>query len=224
MYWVNFPDLNNYQIRNAKILTEFLSPKLRQRNKASDRFDLEIASGRIKKISPASEKPNLPSDIDIDGKMLWPHFTDIHAHLDKAFTWDRSPNPEGTFAGAASAMNRDRDTYWDDEDVYRRMEFALCCARNHGTAAIRTHVDSRKRVADISWRQFARLKKNWHEEIKLQGVATLPLPDLLGPHGEHIAKMVAENKGLLGAIITGNTEIDGDIGRLFSLANSFDLD
>lgn len=54
----------------------------------------------------------------------------------------RRPNPDGSFIGALTAVMADRAAHWTADDVERRMEFSLRCAYAHGTAAIRTHLDS----------------------------------------------------------------------------------
>ena len=49
------------------------------------------------------------------------------------------------------AAAEDREANWNAEDVRVRMEFSLRCAYAHGTAALRTHLDSLGKQAAISW-------------------------------------------------------------------------
>ncbi len=48
------------------------------------------------------------------------------------------------------------------------MTFALKAAFAHGTAAIRTHIDSIPAQIDISWPVLAELREEWRGRIDLQ--------------------------------------------------------
>ena len=48
------------------------------------------------------------------------------------------------------------------------MDFALRCAYAHGTAAIRTHLDSAPPQHDITWDVFSRMREKWRGRIELQ--------------------------------------------------------
>ena len=78
------------------------------------------------------------------------------------------PNPDGTWIGALNAVHQDREANWSADDVERRMDFALRCAYAHGTAAIRTHLDSAPPQHDITWDVFARMREKWAGRIELQ--------------------------------------------------------
>jgi cytosine deaminase len=63
-----------------------------------------------------------------------------HAHLDKALSGDRAPNPEGDLEGAIVAWH----AQWPrltEEDIAARARAAVDELVAHGTTAIRTHVD-----------------------------------------------------------------------------------
>ena len=55
--------------------------------------------------------------------MCLPTFVDIHTHIDKAHTCERSRNLNGTLAGADAACANDFQ-HWTLEDAKRRMGFA----------------------------------------------------------------------------------------------------
>ena len=80
-------------------------------------------------------------NIDLGGRIVLPRLAELHAHLDKTQTWERAPNLVGTYEGAKSGAKADRKTKWPEEDVYRRMNFALQSAYAHGTRSLRTHID-----------------------------------------------------------------------------------
>ncbi len=64
------------------------------------RLDIEIRDGRIARLAPRGSAP--AGAVDLKGGLVWPGFVDIHTHLDKGHIWPRSPNPDGSFLGAAS--------------------------------------------------------------------------------------------------------------------------
>ena len=118
------------------------------------RCDIEISDGRIAAIAPLGTAP--AGAVDLRGGLVWPGFVDVHTHLDKGHIWPRSPNPDGSFLGAAGTTLSDRAAHWSAEDVRRRMEFGLRCAYAHGTVAVRTHLNSLAPQAEISWPVFRR--------------------------------------------------------------------
>ncbi|WP_019012701.1 cytosine deaminase [Elioraea tepidiphila] len=161
------------------------------------RVDLRIASGRIAAIEPVGTAPDGPS---LDGGMALPCFVDVHTHLDKGHIWPRSPNPDGTFKGAIGAVMADREAHWSAEDTRARFAFGLRCAYAHGTAAIRTHLDTYLPHGRSTWRVFAELRDAWAGRIDLQGVSICPIDRLAGDEGAALADLVAEHGGVLGFV------------------------
>ncbi len=102
--------------------------------------------------------------------MVLPAFVDMHTHLDKGHIWPRSPNPDGTFQGALTAVGKDRAARWTAADVAARMEFSLRCAHAHGTRAVRTHLDAIAPQDAISFPVFAAKQREWAGRIDLQAV------------------------------------------------------
>jgi cytosine deaminase len=162
------------------------------------RLDLEIRDGCVARLAPLGTAP--AGAIDLRGGQVWPGFVDIHTHLDKGHIWPRSPNPDGSFLGAASATMSDRGAHWHAEDVRARMEFGLRCAWAQGTVAVRTHLDSAPPQADISWPVFNELREAWAGRIDLQAATIMPLDLFAEPYGEHVADLVAQCGGILGAV------------------------
>ncbi|MGK7912551.1 MAG: cytosine deaminase [Synechococcus sp.] len=162
--------------------------------------------------------------VDLRKGMVWPCFVDLHTHLDKGHIWPRTPNPDGRFLTALERARADRDNYWTPEDLYRRMEFGLKCSYVHGTAVVRTHLDSFKGRAATSWQVFHQLKQAWHSNIELQAVSIHPLDVYLTPDGEALADLVAESGGLLGGVPQMGPNLEQACDRLFKLAKERDLD
>jgi cytosine deaminase len=124
--------------------------------------DIEILDGTVAAVVPAAAP--VPGAVDLAGRMVWPSPVDLHTHLDKAHIWPRAANPDGTFAGALATVERDAPN-WSARELRRRMDFALRCAWAHGTAAIRTHLDSTPPQGAVTWPVFAELREAWAGRI-----------------------------------------------------------
>ena len=187
--------------------------------------DIALEDGRIADILPAGQLPHVPGNIDLQKQMVWPCFADIHTHLDKAFIWDRTPNPDGTFMGALQATTQDREAYWTDADVERRMEFSLKCAYAHGTSAIRTHLDTFGEHGSRVWPLLRRLQKKWAGKIALQGVS-LTMPErYMSEDRDGIVRNVAETEGgVLGAVLMKHNTTPEALDVLFGLATEYGLE
>jgi cytosine deaminase len=189
--------------------------------------DVEIAAGTIAEIIPAGTKPVSSSEdipvVDLQGGLVWPCFVDMHTHLDKGHIWERSPNPDGTFASAIEAVQADTQKNWNADDVYQRMEFGLKCSYAHGTKAIRTHIDSAGEQGTISLEVFEALQAEWGDRLILQAVSLVSLDYFLTPAGEKLADRIAQIGGILGGFAYMNPDLDKQLDRVFALAKERNL-
>lgn len=94
-----------------------------------------IADGRV---CPSSN--DAAAVIDLGGRLLLPAMAEPHAHLDKAYTADRFPNPSGDLQGAIEVMTAGWPSV-DRADIEKRATRAIRRLLAAGTTAIRTHVD-----------------------------------------------------------------------------------
>jgi cytosine deaminase len=185
------------------------------------RLDLRITDGRIAAIGPSG---TAPEGFDLHRGQVWPCFVDGHVHLDKTQTWPRQPNPDGTHSGARNAVIADRGKYYSEADIEPRFEFGLRCAHAHGTASIRTHLDSYWPSAKLQWAVFRRLRDQWAGRIDLQAVSLCPLERFAGDEGILLANEVAQSGGILGMTTTGeggqaaSPEFQALLERFFGLA------
>ncbi len=139
--------------------------------------DIVLRDGRVAAIVAPGDGTKVLSGAtraDLAGSLVLPRFVDGHTHLDKGHILHRAPNPDGTFLGARTTVAADRELHWTSRDVRTRMEFALRCAYVHGTAAIRTHIDSLGKQTAISWPVFDEIRTDWKGRIELQGAALCP--------------------------------------------------
>jgi cytosine deaminase len=211
---------HNYWIKNANVPAALLvRDELTQTQEELCLVDLEINQGAIAQIVPAGTSP--PSDtqtIDCHKGQVWPCFVDMHTHLDKGHIWERSLNPDRTFASALEVTKTDSEKYWQAEDVYRRMEFGLKCSYAHGTKAIRTHIDSFGEQAEISLEAFKALQTEWADRITLQAVSLVTLDYYQTPEGTALADKIADIGGVLGGVAYMHPDLETQLDTVFYLA------
>lgn len=99
--------------------------------------------------------------------MLWPCTIDAHTHIDKGQVYGRSPNKDGTFAGAQQAAAADRQLYPGLDDLRLRADFALRTAHSHGTVALRSHVDTAGNFPD-RFAVLCELAQDWAGDLAVQ--------------------------------------------------------
>lgn len=219
-----------FALCGARILAAHLSEKTGPRDR--DGFvltDVLIDEGRIAEAVPAGrgEFGDAPRAA-LGGSIVLPLFVDAHTHLDKAHIWRRAPNPTGDFAAALDAVAADRAANWTAADVAARMDFCLRTAHAHGTAAIRTHIDSIGPQTRISWPVVAETRDRWRGRIDLQAVPLFKIQFALDPaHMEDVEAMLdAHGSGVLGAATFMVPELSEGLEVLFALAErkGWDLD
>jgi cytosine deaminase len=229
------PATYHYWLTNAHVpeplMVRSKQGRSREWSKAEDcsadnllRVDIEILDGAIASIATAGtlQSYNTPS-VDLRGGVVFPCFVDLHTHLDKGQTWERSPNPDGSFDQALQTIRRDAENHWHAEDVYQRMEFGLKCSYAHGSKAVRTHIDAAGEQADISFEVFKALREAWCDRLILQAVCLVSLDYFFTPAGERLADQVAELGGILGGVAFMNPEIEEQVDRVFKLAKDRNL-
>ena len=186
--------------------------------------DIEVRGGRIGSIGAAAAHP-VPGMIDLGGRMVLPCFVDSHTHIDKGHIWPRMPNPDGTFPSALEAVGRDRVARWSAADVERRMEFALRCAYAHGTAALRTHLDSLPPQETISWPVFEMMRERWAGRIALQAACLIIIEQVRDRRWfASLVDRVADAKGVLGCVTFMVPDLDALLDDVVRAAAYRDLD
>jgi cytosine deaminase len=214
------PSSERYWLKNAHIPVSLLENEgfSTQTAEGLTLVNLEINDGNINRItSTIPPEDNIPV-IDLKKKIVFPCFVDMHTHLDKGHSWQRCPNHDGTFDGALKMALEDSRREWRLEDVYRRMEFGVKCSYAHGTAAIRTHIDSFGQQAQISLTALAELQRQWAGKITLQAVSLVSLDYYQTSEGAALADKIAEFGGILGGVAYTNPDLQAQIDITFKLA------
>jgi cytosine deaminase len=186
--------------------------------------DITLRNGVIERIDPPGRRTTLPK-LDLDRGMVWPCFVDMHTHIDKGHIWPRRRNPDGTFAGALEAVSIDREMHWRPHDLERRMDFALRAAYAHGTALLRTHLDSAAPQHRESWPAFAKMRDKWAGRIDLQAVSLFAIEHFAdAAFAGEIVDTIAEHGGVLGALTYMTPGLDGLIEKMMRAAAEHGLD
>jgi cytosine deaminase len=189
------------------------------------KVDIVVDRGVITAISPPGSPYVGGERIDADDGLLLPCFADIHTHLDKGHIWPRRPNPDGSWMSALLSVQTDRESLWKAEDVERRMDFSLRCAYAHGTAAIRTHLDSIPPQHDISWDLFERMRDKWAGRIELQAVSLISPDLLMNPEVlDLIARRTKASGGILGGALHTFPQSREAMRAVVEKAGEFGLD
>lgn len=213
---------NHYWLKNAHIPNCLIIDNqiISQTREGLSLCDVQIQEGKITKIITASHNT---IGIDLHQGIMLPCFVDIHTHLDKGHIFERSPNLQGDFNSALETVKKDA-VRWNEEDLYRRMEFGLKCSYAHGTIAIRTHLDCHEKQANISLKIWQELQKKWQDKITLQGVCLVSLDYFLTENGVKLADKIAEIGGILGGVVYTNKDLEIQLETVFQLAKQRNLD
>jgi cytosine deaminase len=232
---IAWPAARRYWLANARVPACLLADPDALAVTADDegvvRVDLLVENGTLARIAPPGGAHEGGSVlVDLGGRQVWPTLIDIHTHLDKSHTVERSPNVDGTFHNARLAAAADRPN-WTKSDLRRRMDFGLRCAYAHGVSAIRTHIDTYPETVERSWSVVREMREQWRGRIDIQAVSLCPVDLLQDEFGDRVASVIARTGGLLGGVTRaaiGNhgaplANIDGLLDRLFALAARHDL-
>lgn len=159
---------------------------------------LELREGRIAQLQPLEASAAAAAG-DAAPLALSP-LVDLHAHLDKTFSWSAYPNLAGQMAGALAA-NTAEAAERSQAQVLERAERALQRAWRQGLRAIRSHVDSGGPQEQPSWEALLQLRDRWRGRVELQLVALVPLATWATSAGAALARRVAAAGGLLGGVL-----------------------
>ena len=108
--------------------------------------DVHVADGKVAAIVDADRsrgaQPTEVPTTDLDDWLLIGALAEPHAHLDKALTAERVPNPTGNLMGAIHAwMAAAEAGTFTHDDVVERATAAMEMLLANGVTAVRTHVN-----------------------------------------------------------------------------------
>lgn len=220
--FIDIPDRNHFRLQNATVpacLADDLPPGAAIDTDGLTQLDFTIEDGRISGMIPSDGDTGGDPAIDLASSMIWPCFVDLHTHIDKGHIWPRKRNPDGTRSGALSATEGDRNANWNADDLRARMNFSLECAWSHGTAALRTHIDSTPPQHKITWPVVSEIRDAWAGRIELQTVCLEPIWGYADKgFSTEIADMMVEYGGIMGAVLNVQDNTDALLDFVIGLA------
>jgi cytosine deaminase len=184
--------------------------------------DIGVKSGRIEAMAPHLDGEG--EEIDLGGRLVLAGFVDSHIHLDKACLLGRCGHDHGSVKEAiraVAAMKRD----FTVEDVHARGARALERAIVQGTTRMRTHVEIDPRIGLRGFTAIKALKRDYAWAIDLT-LCVFPQEGLTNDPGteELLIEALRDGADLIGGCPYMDTDPHAHIGKLFDLAQRFDVD
>ena len=150
----------------------------------------DSATGLIADAGPGLARRADDEVLDCTGMVLLPAPAEPHAHLDKALSASRAPNPAGDLAGAIAAWHAYRPSL-SEAEILGRARVAAHELIAHGTTAIRTHTDVGPGIGLRAIHALVALRGELAGLADLQIVALIS-PPLSGPDGAPQRRLLAE--------------------------------
>jgi cytosine/creatinine deaminase len=160
--------------------------------------DVRCADGVVVAVDTALAVEPGDTVVDVAGRLLLTSFVEPHAHLDKALTAERVPNPSGDLPGAIAAWTEYREHLTLD-DIVDRAERAARILLANGTTVIRTHVDLAENVGLRCVEALTVVRR------RLEGLVDLQIVALMAPWDDH---------GLLREAIAAGADVVGGCGHI----------
>ncbi len=162
--------------------------------------------------------------LDFGGALVLPGLLETHIHLDKACIIDRCHQQEGTLAEAIRETARAKADF-SEEDVYQRGAGVLEQAIAQGTTRMRTHIEIDPAIGLTGFRAIRRLQADYAWAMDLQ-LCVFPQEGMLNNPGTEalLCEALASGADLLGGCPYTDSDPHGQIRRLFTLAQHYDVD
>lgn len=165
-----------------------------------------------------------PVSLDLKGRLVLPGLLETHIHLDKACIMSRCQLQHGTLAEAV-AQTRQAKAGFTEDDVYQRGAQVLEQAILQGTTHMRSHVEIDPQIGLIGLRAVQRLREDYAWAISLQ-ICVFPQEGMLNNPGTEalLVRALQQGADLLGGCPYTDSDPDGQIERLFALAQEHNCD
>ena len=160
---------------------------------------------------------------DLGGVLVFPGILEVHTHLDKCHTWDRAPSRHGDFWESLAVLSVD-SLRWTEEDVYRRADFGLRSAWAHGANALRTHLDTSRRVGAGSHAAVERLRAEWKGRVEIQTVSLCNFTEYFGGGASRVLELTAQYKATaMGGFPQPNPDLPRQLDSLMAAARELGI-
>lgn len=149
-------------------------------------------------------------------RIVIPHLTEAHCHLDKCHTIARIGQVGGDLPHAIAQQRADKDN-WDEDDLRARAMQGIHEAQANGCRSIRSHVDWGDTAApSLSW---SVLNECAEDAVDLQLAALCGIGQWADPAFAHkLGDVLAVTGGVAGAFVRGQPEIEAGLENIFDAA------
>ncbi|MEP2891499.1 amidohydrolase family protein [Tateyamaria sp.] len=154
-------------------------------------------------------------------KLVIPHLTEAHCHLDKCHTVARIGHIGGDLTNALVQQRADKNN-WDEDDLRARAIKGLSEARNNGCRTIRSHVDWTDTAAPpLSWSVLTEVAE---ETEDLQLSALCGIDQWADPaFATKLGEILALSDGVAGAFVHGQPGLQDGLVNIFETATRHGL-
>ncbi|GAA3952845.1 amidohydrolase family protein [Allohahella marinimesophila] len=203
-------------------MTQLILRSVRLPDSPQSTTDLLIEDGYFVNHFEARAEP--PLQRNMNGRLVLPGLIETHIHLDKACIMDRCTLHDGTLAEAISQTSKAKAAF-TEEDVYARGALVLDKAIIQGTTYMRTHVEIDPGIGLTGFHAIKRLQADYAWALGLE-ICAFPQEGLLNNPGTETLLCQALDQGakVLGGCPYMDSDPDGQIRRLFELAQRYDCD
>ncbi len=188
--------------------------------------DVLVDGARIAAVTdsadPAGAAHAGPST-DLGGLLVFPGLLEVHTHLDKCHTWDRAPGVHSDFWESLGILAAD-SVHWNEDDVYRRAEFALRSAWAHGTVALRSHIDTSGTVGSGSHLAMDRLRAEWRGRMEIQTVSLFRFSEFFGGEADRILELSSRHRATaMGGFPQPNPDLPRQLDNVMAAARELGI-
>ena len=220
--------------RRARIPLACLPPPLNQPTGSAEgalepwrECDVTIDGHRIVAVTDSASPPAgaaFTGEVtDLGGVLVFPGVLEVHTHLDKCYTWDRAPGVHSDFWESLAILGAD-SARWTEEDVYRRADFGLRTTWAHGTNALRTHLDTGRKVGAGSHAALQRLRAEWKGRVEVQTVSLVNFNEFFGGGASRVVELTAQYEATaMGGFPQPNPDIARQLDSLMAAARELGI-
>lgn len=220
--------------RRARIPLACLPPPLNQATGPAEaalepwrECDVMVEGDRIVGVrdsaAPAEGGHSGHGATDLGGVLVFPGLLEVHTHLDKCHTWDRAPGVHSDFWESAAILGAD-SVHWTEDDVYRRADFGLRSAWAHGTNALRSHIDTGRKVGAGGHAALDRLRAEWRGRVEIQTVALCGFAEFFGGGASRIVELCAKHRATaMGGFPQPNPDLPGQLDYIMAAARELGI-
>jgi cytosine deaminase len=187
------------------------------------RTDIGVQDGVIVAIEPrlAAQGP----EYDARGKLVSPGLVESHFHLDKAMIVDRTPYQPNRMARDHMQRTSSIKHTFTPEDIYARASATLEQCLLHGVTHMRTQVEVDPNVGLAGFEVVEQLRKDYAWAIDIESCVFLQegWTDVPGAD-ENLVTCLERGAPVIGGGIRYDKDGPGQIGRVFELAQRYDID